>query len=102
MFTSNYLFLVGIPLLLAMWAQFRVSGAFKKWGEVRASSNVTGAEAAREILKAAQIHDDFEQIFFLIRAVIKRLLDIHRQGFKQEIDIAGNRFRVCHITSHLR
>ena len=40
-----------------MWAQFRVSGAFRKWGEVRASSNITGAEAAREILQAAQIHD---------------------------------------------
>ncbi len=57
MFTSNYLFLVGIPLLIAMWAQFRVSGAFKKWGAVRASSNITGAEAASEILQAANIRD---------------------------------------------
>ena len=55
--SSNYLILVGIPLLIAMWAQFRVSGAFKTWGAVRASSNITGAEAAREILQAAQIHD---------------------------------------------
>ena len=56
-FSSNYLILVGIPLLIAMWAQFRVSGAFKKWGAVRASSNITGAEAAREILQAANIAD---------------------------------------------
>jgi Zn-dependent membrane protease YugP len=54
---SNWLLLVGIPLIVGLWAQFRVSSAFKKWGEVRASSNVTGAEAAREILTAAQIHD---------------------------------------------
>ena len=54
---SNWLLLVGIPLIIGLWAQFRVSHAFKKWGEVRASSNVTGAEAAREILTAAQIHD---------------------------------------------
>ena len=54
---SNWLLLVGIPLIIGMWAQFRVSRAFKKWGEVRASSNITGAEAAREILQAAQIHD---------------------------------------------
>src|SRR5256714_3992721 len=54
---SNWLILVGIPLIIGLVAQFRVSSAFKKWGEVRASSNITGAQAAREILAAAQIHD---------------------------------------------
>ena len=54
---QNWLLLVGIPLIIGLWAQFRVSSAFKKWGEVRASSNITGAEAAREILQAAQIND---------------------------------------------
>ena len=57
LFSSNYLLLVGIPLIIGFWAQFRVSGAFKKWGAVRASSNITGAEAAREILLAANIRD---------------------------------------------
>ena len=54
---SYWLLLVGVPLLIGLWAQFRVSSAFKKWGEVRATSNITGAEAAREILQAAQIND---------------------------------------------
>jgi Zn-dependent membrane protease YugP len=54
---SYWLLLVGLPLLVGLWAQFRVSSAFKKWGEVRATSNITGAEAAREILQAAQIGD---------------------------------------------
>src|ERR1041384_7163766 len=53
----NWLILVGIPLIIGLIAQFRVSSAFKKWGEVRASSNITGAEAAREILTAAKIND---------------------------------------------
>ncbi|MDQ6625452.1 MAG: zinc metallopeptidase [Verrucomicrobiota bacterium] len=56
-FGSNWLLLVGLPLVIGLWAQFRVSSAFKKWGAVRATSNVTGAEAAREILTAAQIND---------------------------------------------
>ncbi|MGI9086633.1 MAG: zinc metallopeptidase [Chthoniobacterales bacterium] len=56
-FGSNWLLLVGLPLIVGLWAQFRVSHAFKKWGEVRVTSNVTGAEAAREILQAAQIND---------------------------------------------
>jgi uncharacterized protein len=54
---GNWLLLIGLPLIIGLWAQFRVSSAFKKWAQVRASSNVTGAEAAREILRAAQIHD---------------------------------------------
>src|ERR1043166_828395 len=45
------------PLILGIWAQIRVTGAFNRWGKVRASSNITGAECAREILQAAQIHD---------------------------------------------
>ncbi|MFL6589271.1 MAG: zinc metallopeptidase [Chthoniobacterales bacterium] len=54
---SNWLVLVGVPLIIGLIAQFRVSSAFKKWGAVRASSNITGAEAAREILAAAKIND---------------------------------------------
>src|SRR5881398_1886609 len=54
---SSWLLYIGVPLILGIWAQIRVSSAFRKWGEVRASSNITGAECAREILQAAQIHD---------------------------------------------
>jgi Zn-dependent membrane protease YugP len=56
-FGSHFLLLIGLPLIIGLWAQFRVSSAFRRWGAVRATSNITGAEAAREILQAAQIHD---------------------------------------------
>src|SRR5437879_13316853 len=54
---SSWLLYIGVPLIIGIWAQIRVSSAFRKWGEVRASSNISGAECAREILQAAQIHD---------------------------------------------
>src|SRR5712692_175473 len=54
---SSWLLYIGVPLIIGIWAQIRVSSAFRKWGEVRATSNITGAECAREILQAAQIHD---------------------------------------------
>src|SRR2546428_9624303 len=54
---SHWLLYIGVPLIIGVWVQLRVSSAFRKWGEVRASSNITGAECAREILQAAQIHD---------------------------------------------
>ncbi|PYL10008.1 MAG: peptidase [Verrucomicrobia bacterium] len=56
-FGGHWLIYIGIPLVLGIWAQIRVSSAFSKWGRVRASSNITGAECAREILQAAQIDD---------------------------------------------
>ena len=52
-----YLFLIGVPLLLGLYAQMRVSSAFGKYKKVAATSGVTGAQAAREILNAAKIHD---------------------------------------------
>src|SRR5437899_9947213 len=56
-FGGHWLIYIGIPLVLGIWAQIRVSSAFSRWGRVRASSNITGAECAREILQAAQIDD---------------------------------------------
>ena len=56
-FGSNWLLYIGVPLIIGLWAQVRVRSAFRKWGAVRASSNITGAECAREILRAAQIND---------------------------------------------
>ena len=56
-FGSHWLLYIGVPLVIGIWAQIRVSSAFSRWGKVRATSNITGAECAREILDAAQIHD---------------------------------------------
>ena len=57
MFSSSWLIFVGIPAIIAMIAQFRVSSAFQKYAKIRSSSNMTGADVARKILDAAQIHD---------------------------------------------
>src|ERR1700758_5472588 len=56
-FSHNWLLYIGVPLIIGLWAQIRVSSAFSKWSKVRASSNITGAETAREILRAARIDD---------------------------------------------
>jgi Zn-dependent membrane protease YugP len=52
-----WILLIGVPLLVGLWAQMRVSSAFSHWKQVAASSGVTGAQAAREILAAANIRD---------------------------------------------
>jgi Zn-dependent membrane protease YugP len=54
---SHWLLYIGVPLIIGIWAQIRVSSAFSRWSKVRDSANITGAECAREILQAARIHD---------------------------------------------
>lgn len=46
-----------VTLLISFWATARVKSAFHKYSQVPATSGVTGAQAASEILKQAGIHD---------------------------------------------
>lgn len=52
-----YILLIGAPLALGLWAQFRVSSAFRTYKQIPAASGVTGADAARRILADAGISD---------------------------------------------
>lgn len=52
-----WLLLMFASMVLAGGAQLAVKGAFEKYRKVRASSNLTGAQAAREMLRSAGIHD---------------------------------------------
>ena len=54
---TNYLLLIIVPLLLGLLAQWRVKSAFGKYSVVRASSNISGAAAARQVLASEQIQD---------------------------------------------
>lgn len=57
MFDPLYLIIVGPALLLALWAQMRVKGAYAMYSRVPASSGLSGAEAAASALQAAGIYD---------------------------------------------
>lgn len=49
--------LVLIGAVLCMWASFRVNSTFKKYNRVRSRSNMTGAQAAAELLQRNGIYD---------------------------------------------
>jgi Zn-dependent membrane protease YugP len=49
-FDPLFLLLSIPPLLLGMWAQFRVQSAFAQYSRVRTSTGIDGAHAARKIL----------------------------------------------------
>ena len=50
-------FLVLIGAVLCLWANFRVTSTFKKYNRVRSRSNITGAEAAKQLLDSQGIYD---------------------------------------------
>jgi uncharacterized protein len=54
MYFGDPTFILVIPaLILAFWAQAKVKGAYKKYSQVFASSRLTGAQVASQILQAA-------------------------------------------------
>lgn len=56
-FDPLYLILVMPALILSMYAQAKVKGAFNKYSKVRASSGKTGADVAAQMLRHAGIHN---------------------------------------------
>jgi len=50
-------FAILIAFIISLWAQFRVKGTFNRWSEVRASSGMTGYDAARRMLDANGLYD---------------------------------------------
>jgi len=58
MFFADYTFFLLIPpLILAFYAQARVKGAYRKYSQIYASSRITGAQAAHELLQTSGAGD---------------------------------------------
>ncbi|NMC28449.1 MAG: zinc metallopeptidase [Pelolinea sp.] len=50
--------LISLPaLILGLWAQAKVQGAYKKYSQVRTSNGMTGADVARHILNSNDLSD---------------------------------------------
>lgn len=54
---SNYFLFALIPMLLGMWAQFRIKSAYEKYSAVKTQYGMTGAEAARRMLDQQGLTD---------------------------------------------
>ncbi len=52
-----YLLIIGPAILISAWAQWKVKSAFNEFAEVRPSSGMTGAEAARKMLDSAGLRN---------------------------------------------
>ncbi|MBN8589926.1 MAG: zinc metallopeptidase [Rhodothermia bacterium] len=53
----TYALFFGVPMLLAMWAQFKVKSTFNKFAQVPTRGGMTGAEVARAVLDEAGLYN---------------------------------------------
>jgi Zn-dependent membrane protease YugP len=56
-FDPLYLLFMLPGLALSLWASFKVKSTFREYAQVRARSGLSGAEAARELMRQKGIHD---------------------------------------------
>ncbi len=54
---STYFLLIGLPLLLALWSQYRVTSVLNRYTKIASPRGLTGAEVAQQILDASGIDD---------------------------------------------
>lgn len=54
---SMIMLLFIIPLILGIWAQAKITNAYRKWSQVPSRGRITGAEAAAAVMRKAGIHD---------------------------------------------
>jgi Zn-dependent membrane protease YugP len=54
---SHWLLYIGVPLILGLYAQWKVTSTIRKYSQIPTAGNITGAEIAEQILSAAQIRD---------------------------------------------
>ncbi|HSR66331.1 MAG TPA: zinc metallopeptidase [Acidobacteriota bacterium] len=56
-FDPTYLLFIIPPLLLSLWASFKVKSNFSKYSRVRSMRGMTGAQVAEQMLRQAGIYD---------------------------------------------
>lgn len=57
LYNSTYLLFMAPAFLLTMAAQIYINATYRKWGQVAASSNISGAEAAQRLTRHAGLYD---------------------------------------------
>lgn len=53
----SILLLILIPLVLGLWAQSKISSTYAKFSKVSSKANISGAQAAAAVMRAAGIND---------------------------------------------
>lgn len=93
MFFNPYWLIFALPgLILGLWAQSRVRGAYKKYNKVRTARGVTGAQVARTLL-------DEQGLFNVQIEESKGLLSDHYDPRKRVLRLSPDVYRTPSIAA---
>lgn len=53
----EFLILIVVPIIVGLWAQARVSGAYSRYSQIRSASGITGRDVAAAVMRSAGISD---------------------------------------------
>ena len=53
----EFLILIIVPIIVGLWAQARVSGAYSRFSQIRSASGLTGRDAAAAVMRSAGVSD---------------------------------------------
>ncbi|MFS8578497.1 MAG: zinc metallopeptidase, partial [Novibacillus thermophilus] len=70
---------------LTIWAQFKVKGNYNQWSKVAASSGLTGAEVARQILDQNGLYD-------VAVEPVRGVLSDHYDPIKRVVRLSENNY----------
>lgn len=54
---TPFILLIIVPLLVGLWAQMKVKGAYNRYAQVASRGRITGREAAEAVMRSAGIDD---------------------------------------------
>jgi Zn-dependent membrane protease YugP len=81
-----WLILIGIPLILGIYAQIKVTSAYQKNSEVGSRGRITGAEAAQAVMNSAGIND--------VEIVeVEGFLSDHYDPLNKRLALSANNYR---------
>lgn len=80
-----YIVLIGVPLLLGLYAQMRVMSAYRKNVQIPSRNGITGRAAAAAVMESAGIHD--VEIF-----EVEGMLSDHYDPSKKRLALSPDNF----------
>jgi Zn-dependent membrane protease YugP len=81
-----WLILIGIPMLIGLYAQMKVSSAYHKNSQIPSRGRITGAEAAKAVMNSAGI-DDVEIV------EVEGYLSDHYDPIHKRLALSANNYR---------
>ena len=95
---QEYLYYIIFPLVLGLWAQFRVQSKYSKWSQVHSKSGVRGKDAAAAVMEQAGIHD--VEIIRIEGKLTDHYDPIHRRLALSEDNYNGTSLAALGVAAH--